>query len=209
MNGNDHQVDAVARRQDDDVIPTLATEKEKRELEKFTEATGLHPPKKLPSPPPLWTPEGRLRFPSKLYEDLTIISRPLDLTTCVYKTVKNSNFLFLSRFLCDQAERTVGCLRSTAGDMITYILNPNLIKDVDDFLCSALDCVETTVPCIKKSPATMMVYVCTGKCALDCVCQTIELTIEIAGKLINLVICKKYRQKVLDDINSQVIPTRT
>ncbi|XP_022186069.2 uncharacterized protein LOC111045071 [Nilaparvata lugens] len=202
---------ASAKRQDDDVIEPQATEKAIKETNIWSQTSGVSaPPARLPSPPPYSTGDGaQLDFFNKVYRDLPIISKPLDVTTCVYRVIKNSNCL--STCVFDAAERTVGCLKSTANEKINYIVNPKFIKDVDNGLCQTLDCVEYNVPCIKFDPFKMFLYVCSGRCALNCVCQSIDFTFETVRKILSTLLCKKNRetQSAIEAAVADALPTRT
>ncbi|RZF36015.1 hypothetical protein LSTR_LSTR005831 [Laodelphax striatellus] len=137
--------------------------------------------------------ETRLEFFHKLYADLPIISSSLDLTCSIYNSVRGSNCI--SYRMLKTAERTAGVVKNSTNPIVNIFRSP--LMKIDYLLCSTLDFVEDKVPVIKLTPTEMyentkwmIKYVCTGRCALNCVCKTGAYSLNTANKLKNLMLCR-------------------
>ncbi|XP_022200283.1 uncharacterized protein LOC111057150 isoform X2 [Nilaparvata lugens] len=135
----------------------------------------------------------QIHFFHKLYNDLPIVSTSFDLTSSIYKTVRGSNCI--SSRMLKTAERTADALKNSTNPIVNVFRGP--LMTIDFLLCSTLDFVEDKVPAIKQTPTElyentkwMVKYVCSGQCALDCVCRTCKHSFNTAYQLKNLVLCK-------------------
>ncbi|RZF35116.1 hypothetical protein LSTR_LSTR009422 [Laodelphax striatellus] len=137
--------------------------------------------------------QTKIEFFHKLYKDLPIVSSSLDLTCSIYNSVRGSNCI--SYRMLKTAEKTADAVKNSTNPIVNIFRSP--LMKIDYLLCSTLDFVEDKVPVIKLTPTEMyentkwmVKYVCTGRCALDCVCKTGQQSLNTANKLKNLVLCK-------------------